>query len=216
MYLPAAFAEDRPEALFALVRAHPLGTLVTHGPAGLDADALPFELETPAQGPARLLAHVARANPVWQGVPPQGLPVLVVFHGPQAYVSPNGYPSKHRDHRQVPTWNYQRVHAHGRLRVREDARFLLALLGHLTRTHEQRNGEARPWRMSDAPPDYLAGLLDAIVGLEIEVERWEGKFKLGQNKALEDRLGAIAHLEARGPSDLAQAMRDALPRDADA
>lgn len=207
MYLPTAFEEHRPEALHALMRAHPLGTLVAHGPDGLDANHIPFELDT-AVGPHGLLrAHVARANPVWQQA--ADTEVLVVFRAADGYISPNWYPSKPEHHRHVPTWNYAVVHAHGVLRVRDDERFLRGLVARLTREHEARSQQQKPWKMGDAPTDYIDGLLKAIVGLEIEVSRLVGKYKLGQNREERDRLGAAAGLEGLGNVEAAKAMREA-------
>lgn len=207
MYLPTAFEEHRPEALHALMRAHPLGTLVAHGPDGLDANHIPFELD-PAVGPHGLLrAHVARANPVWQQA--ADTEVLVVFRAADGYISPNWYPSKPEHHRHVPTWNYAVVHAHGVLRVRDDERFLRGLVARLTREHEARSQQQKPWKMGDAPTDYIDGLLKAIVGLEIEVSRLVGKYKLGQNREERDRLGAAAGLEGLGNVEAAKAMREA-------
>jgi transcriptional regulator len=205
MYLPPHFAESRPEPLHRLLREHPLGALVTHGPDGLDADHLPFEFD-PGAGPhGRLTAHVARANPLWQRCA-SGTPVMVIFRGVQAYVSPNGYPSKHETHRQVPTWNYEVVHAHGVLTVRDDERFVRGLVARLTRRHEA--GEPVPWKMGDAPADYVDQMLRNIVGLEIEVTSLVGKSKLSQNKDTRDRLGAADALDARGHCEMAGRMRN--------
>ncbi|MDK3024074.1 FMN-binding negative transcriptional regulator [Cupriavidus taiwanensis] len=207
MYIPDAFAEQRPEALARIIHAHPLGMLVTHGPHGLDADHIPFEFD-PGTGPHGVLtAHVARANPVWQRCP-TGTPVMVVFRGADAYISPNWYPSKHEAHRQVPTWNYEVVHAHGTLAVRDDERFVRALVARLTRRHEA--AQPKPWKMGDAPPDYLDELLRSIVGIEITVTSLVGKVKLSQQKEARDRLGVAAALDAGGHRELAQSMRDAL------
>ncbi len=209
MYLPAHFEEKRPEVLHALMREHPLGQLITHGPDGLDANPLPFELDT-SVGPHGLLrAHVARANPVWQQA--ADTEVLVIFNAADGYISPNWYPSKPEHHRHVPTWNYARVHAHGVLRVRDDERFLRGLVARLTREHEARSQQTRPWKMGDAPGDYIDSMLKMIVGIEIEITRLVGKFKLGQNRELRDRLGAADGLTARGQTDLAQAMREIGP-----
>lgn len=204
MYTPAHFALTEPDALQRILRQHPLGMLVTHGPEGLDANHIPFEYD-PARGEhGTLTAHVARANPVWQRCA-GGADVLVVFRGVEGYISPNWYPSKHEAHRQVPTWNYEVVHAHGRLTVRDDEKFVRSVVARLTRSHEA--AEPQPWKMGDAPPDYLDAMLQAIVGLEIAVTRWEGKAKLSQNKAPLDRQGAVEALQARGREALAQAMR---------
>ncbi|KQP43458.1 FMN-binding negative transcriptional regulator [Pseudorhodoferax sp. Leaf274] len=204
MYLPAHFAEHRPDELQRLIQAHPLGTLVAHGPDGLDAEHIPFEFDAGAGPHGLLTAHVARANTLWQRCP-TGTPVLVVFHGAQAYISPNWYPSKHEAHRQVPTWNYEVVHAHGTITIRDDERFVRGLVARLTRRHEA--AEPRPWRMGDSAPDFIDGLLQNIVGIEIAVTRWVAKSKLSQNKEPRDRLQAADQLAALGHAELAQAMR---------
>jgi transcriptional regulator len=206
MYNPSHFQVDNPAVLHALIQAHPLGCLVTQSSTGLDANHLPFELLQEDDRPLRLIAHVARANPVWQQVR-DGDPVLVIFRAEQAYVSPGWYPSKHEAHEQVPTWNYRVVHAHGRIGVRDDEKFVRGVVGRLTRRHEAQNNAQAPWKMNDAPPDYLQRMLGAIVGLEIGVERLEGKFKLSQNKQERDRLGAAQALDELGHRGLARHMR---------
>lgn len=204
MYVPRPFAETRPEELQRLIREHPLGMLVTHTAAGLEANHLPFVLE-PDRGPAgTLLAHVARANPIWTEVR-DGDPVLVVFRGVQGYISPNWYPSKQETHRHVPTWNYAVVHAHGHIRVVDDETFVRGMVARLTRQSEA--AEPSPWRMSDAPTDYLAEQLHHIVGLEITLDRIEGKCKLSQNRDDRDFASTVGELELRGQSELAAAMR---------
>jgi transcriptional regulator len=206
MYVPKHFAEESPEALHAFVAAHPLGALVTQGPDGLDANHLPFLLD-PAKGQhGHLLAHVARANPIWTEVK-DGDAVLVIFRGEEAYISPNWYPSKHEAHRQVPTWNYQVVHAHGRIIIRDNEPFVRGVVAKLTRIHEASTGSASPWKMGDAPTDYLDQMLAAIVGIEIEITRIVGKSKLSQNREARDRSNVAAELDKRGESALAGAMR---------
>lgn len=204
MYLPTHFAETRPEELHRIVREHPLGMLVTHGEAGLDADHIPFEFD-PAAGPLGVLsAHVARANPLWQRCP-TGTPVMVVFRGAEGYISPSWYPSKHEAHRQVPTWNYEVVHAHGTLTVHDDERFVRGIVARLTRRHEAT--EATPWKMGDSAPEFIDGLLRAIVGIEVQLTSLVGKRKLSQNKEARDRIGAADRLQARGHGELARVMR---------
>lgn len=206
MYLPQDFAESRSEELFRVVREHPFGILVTQTSTGLDANHLPFLLEE-GRGPfGTLLAHVARANPIWQEVS-EGAEVMVVFRGPHGYISPNWYPSKQETHRHVPTWNYEVVHAHGRVHIRDDERFVRGVVARLTRAHEAR--EPRPWKMSDAESDYLAEQLRQIVGIEVELTRLEGKRKLSQNRDVRDFEGVVRALEVRGHHDLALAMRQA-------
>jgi transcriptional regulator len=204
MYTPPHFAENRPEQLHRILRDHPLGALVTHGAAGFDADHLPFEFD-PGAGPHGLLsAHVARANPLLQRCP-SGSPVLVIFRGAEAYVSPSWYPSKHETHRLVPTWNYEVVHAHGVLTVHDDERFVRRLVARLTRRHEA--AEPRPWKMGDSAPEFIDGMLRNIVGIEIAVTALEGKAKLSQNREARDLAGAADALEARGHGALADRMR---------
>lgn len=203
MYLPPHFAVTDPERLHQLIRAYPLGALITHGEGGLDANHLPFELDAGEGDHGVLHAHVARNNPLWQEVK-EGDEVLVIFKAADGYISPSWYPGKHEHHKLVPTWNYSVVHAHGRIQIRDDARFVRRLLANLTRHHEA--GETTPWKMADAPRDYLEAMVQAVVGIEIEITGLVGKFKLGQNKEAADRLGAANALQERGQSALAEAM----------
>lgn len=203
MYNPPHFQLTDAQALHRIIREHPLGVLVTQAPDGLDANHIPFEFD-PANGPlGTLTGHVARANPLWQQCRGDA-DVLVVFRGVEGYISPNWYPSKQATHRQVPTWNYEVVHAHGRLTIRDDGRFVRGVVARLTRSHEST--QPQPWKIGDAPPDYLDAMLQAIVGIEIAVTRLEGKAKLSQNKEALDRLGAVTALQAVGRKDLAAAM----------
>ena len=203
MYTPAHFRVTDAAALHRIIAAHPLGVLVTSHEGSLGANHIPFEFD-PAIGPlGRLSAHVARANPVWQQCL-AGADVLVIFRGKESYISPNWYPSKHETHRQVPTWNYEVVHAHGRLRVRDDEKFLRGVLARLTRVHEAQ--EPRPWKMGDSAPEYIDMMLRAVVGLEIDITALEGKSKLSQNREPRDVAGAVQMLRQRGSDELAQSM----------
>ncbi|MFM4719515.1 FMN-binding negative transcriptional regulator [Aeromonas bivalvium] len=204
MYLPPHFEATDPAALHRLMQAHPLGALVTFGEQGLDANHLPFEFDADEGEHGILRAHVARNNPLWQEVK-EGQEVLVIFRAAEGYISPSWYPSKQAHHKQVPTWNYAVVHAHGRIRVRDDARFVRRLLASLTRTQEA--AEPAPWKMADAPRDYLEAMVQAVVGIEIEITGLVGKFKLSQNKEEGDRLGAVDALQAKGQTALAAAMQ---------
>lgn len=200
MYMPRSFKETRNDALQALMRDYPFAAVVTGTSAGLAANHLPLEL---IDG-TTLHGHVARGNELAQA---DGANVLVIFQGPDAYVSPNWYPSKHETGREVPTWNYAVVHVHGRLRVVEDNEWLLALLHRLTDNHEA--GQAQPWRLTDAPADHTDKLLKAIVGLEITIDRIEGKFKLSQNHPSANRSGVVEGLRQRAhrhDHDLAKLM----------
>lgn len=204
MYLPAHFAETRPDHLHRIIRDHPLGMLVRHGERGLDADHLPFELDENAGPQGRLLAHVARANPLWRECA-AGIEVMVVFRGAQAYISPNWYPSKQEAHRQVPSWNYEVVHAHGVLTAQDDERFVRGVVARLTRRHEA--GEPLPWKMGDSPAEFIDSMLRNIVGIEVAIRSLVGKAKLSQNREERDRLGAADALDARGAQALAARMR---------
>ncbi len=207
MYLPQQFAEPRIDELHRIVRENSLGMLVTNTAAGLEANHLPFLLDVDAGGAGRLTAHVARANPVWRDAR-DGEQVLVVFRGAQGYISPSWYPGKHETHRRVPTWNYEVVHVHGSLHVRDDEKFVRGVVARLTRQHEADLPE--PWRMGDAPQDYLAEQLRNIVGIEVRIGRLEGKRKLNQHHQPQDREGAIRGLQSRGNPGLAQAMKNTL------
>lgn len=202
MYLPPPFTAPPADELHRLIAAHPLGMLVAPTSHGLDAVHIPF-LFDPARADA-LLAHLARANPFWQQVA-DGAEVLVVFRGVDGYMSPNWYPSKAETHRHVPTWNYQVVHVHGRLRIRDDERFVRGVVARLTRVHEA--AQPVPWKMGDAPADYLGEQLAKIVGLEVEVTRMEGKIKLSQNRDARDFAAIVQTLEEGGQHALAAEMK---------
>lgn len=209
MYQPRHFAQDDPQALRALLDAHPFATLVSTGEGGLTADHLPFVFDPDDGTQGALHGHVARANPVWQRADAQ--PVLAVFQGVQAYVSPNWYPSKAEHHKAVPTWNYTVVHAHGVLRAVTDVDWLRGLVERLTARHEA--GREQPWSIDEAPPDYLAQMLKAIVGVRIELTQLVGKWKLSQNRSEADRAGVADGLAADGAEAMAALIRpEARPR----
>jgi transcriptional regulator len=203
MYIPSQFNEPRAEVLHALIAAHPFGTLFSHGESGMDANHLPFELNAGEKSHGVLKAHVARANPLWQELN-NGDEVLVVFRAGDAYISPSWYPSKHEFHKQVPTWNYRVVHAHGRITIHDDERYVRGLVARLTRVHEA--SQPSPWKMTDSASDYIDAMLRAIVGIEIEITQLVGKIKLGQNKDARDIHGAGAALNAQGEHAIGDAM----------
>lgn len=180
--------------LHALVRAQPLATLVVAHEGSLHVNHVPLYLD-PTRGPhGTLVGHVGRGNGVWPLLPQTA---VAVFHGPQAYVSPSWYPSKAVDGKQVPTWNYATVHAHGTLSAVEgDPERLRAILNTLTETQEAHR--PHPWHVDDAPADYLQKMLGAIVGVELAVERWEGVWKINQNRTDADRAGVVEGLRAEG------------------
>ncbi len=202
MYLPKHFEETRIEVLHALVRAHPLGALVTLGAGGLEANHIPFEIDPDPAPFGTLRGHVARANPVWRELS-RGAEALAIFQGPSTYVSPSWYPSKQADGKVVPTWNYAVVHAYGPLRAVDDAAWLRAFVERLTNRHE--SGRTAPWHVTDAPADYVDKMVTAIVGIELPVTRLVGKWKTSQNRPARDRAGVVAGLEQDG-GDAARAM----------
>ena len=209
MYLPSHFEETRPAVLQALLRQHPLGLLISQDAQGLPvADALPFLLDPgpdPSQ-PGTLVGHVARANPLWRSAS-VGRPVLVVFQGPGAYVSPSAYPGKAEHGKVVPTWNYAMVQARGHLRVVDQPAAALALVSRLTAHHEA--ALPQPWAVADAPEDYITAMLRAIVAIEIPLTALVGKYKLSQNRSVADRQAVATQLQAAGAEaqDLAAWMR---------
>lgn len=199
MYQPPHFVETRPEFLHGLIAAYPLGALVTLGPDGLTADHIPFLLDPSGGEHGTLIAHVARANPAWQVLEAQGSSsqeCLVIFQGPTSYISPNWYPTKQATHEVVPTYNYAVVHVHGTPVIHHDPKRLRAIVGRLTRTMESR--QPTPWKMADAPPAFVEGQLEKIVGVEIPIARMAGKWKASQNRPAADRAGATEGLRLGG------------------
>ena len=200
MYAPKAFEEADPATLGSLVAAHPLGTWVVWHGDGPVANHVPFQLDADRGPHGTLVGHVARANPVWQGLDGGARSrSLVVFQGAQGYVTPSWYASKREHGKVVPTWNYAVVHAHGLALAIEDRERLLAIVRGLTEVHEA--GRAHPWAVEDAPSDFTAQLLEAIVGIEIPLDRLVGKWKMSQNRPEADRLGVAAGLVADAPAD---------------
>ncbi len=193
MYQPASFRDDSLESQIALVRAHPLGMLISHGEQGLVADPLPFLIDADEQGNIVLRAHLSRTNPHWSLL--QTLQeCLVVFQGREGYVSPGWYETKRQTGKVVPTWNYSVVQLRGVPRVTEDAGWLRQQLDGLTALQEGRQPE--PWHIGDAPANYIAAQIRGIVGIEISVTHREGKWKMSQNRNAEDVEGVIAALRA--------------------
>ena len=197
MYVPPAFREDRPEALHAAMRAATLPILVTLGADGMVASHVPMLLDAAAGRHGTLIGHLARANPQ-AGTSGEA---LAIFTGPDAYVSPSLYPSKMVDEKVVPTWNYVAVHAAGPITFFEDAARILDVVTRLTEREEGKR--ERPWAVSDAPDDFVAGMLRAIIGFTIPIARLEGKWKMSQNRQPADRAGVRAGMEAAGRADIA-------------
>ena len=209
MYQPPAFREDRIEVQHALIRAHPLGLLSTAGPGGLIANPFPFLLDSQAsevgdaskggdasgEGLGTLRLHIARANPQWRELEAVE-ECLVVFQGPQDYVTPSWYATKRETGKVVPTWNYATVHAWGRPRIMNDDAWLRRQIEDLTGSRESQRTE--PWQVGDAPENFIAAQMRGIVGVEISILRIEGKWKMSQNRPEADRAGVIAGFREAG------------------
>jgi transcriptional regulator len=199
LYNPPQFKEDDVAALHAALRENGFGSLVTLGADGLEASHVPMLID-PAPAPyGTLIGHIARANPQWRTARPD-VPALAMFLGPNAYITPAWYPTKHENGKVVPTWNYTAIHASGTLTFFEDPERLLALVTRLTEHHEAKRAE--PWAVSDAPADYVQGMLKGIVGFELAITRLEGKWKMSQNRPAADRAGVVEGLTREGgPSE---------------
>jgi transcriptional regulator len=196
LYRQQHFREDRPEVLHALIRRHPLGTLITNE-GGLDANHLPFILTAGADGRDRLQAHLPRTH---DGIPAlrAGGEVLLVFRGAESYITPSWYPSKHEHGRAVPTWNYVVVQAWGRPAIIDDRDWVMAQIAALTAQHE--GDRAEPWSIFDALADYTEKMVAALVGVDVVIDRIEGKWKVSQNRSEADRQGVVEGLRCEMPS----------------
>ena len=198
MYIPKHFAETDLVRLHGLMRAFPLATVVSPGKEGLEANHLPLQLDASAGPKGTLRGHVARANPLASAAVDGE--ILVIFQGHDRYISPAGYASKAEHGKVVPTWNYTAVHAHGRLRLIDEADWLLAQVTALTAEHEA--GLAKPWAVTDAPADYIAKMLGAIVGIEVTITRLLGKWKVSQNQPPANQASLVAALAGEPMAEL--------------
>ncbi|MSO89998.1 MAG: FMN-binding negative transcriptional regulator [Acetobacteraceae bacterium] len=197
MYNPPGFREERTEVLHTAIRSVGLAILVTTGPDGLMASHIPMLLDTDAGPLGTLIGHVARGNPQARATGP----ALAIFQGLDAYITPSWYPSKQVDQKVVPTWNYVAVHATGTLETFEDPPRLLDIVTRLTERFEGARG--KPWAVSDAPADYVAGMLKGITGLVLPIVNLEGKWKMSQNRTPADSAGVVGGLRADGRDDVA-------------
>jgi len=204
MYEPPLHRQEDLAAQHALIRAHPLGLLISHGASGLLANAIPFLIFPEASTLGTLQAHVARANPQWRDLQ-TAEEALVVFQGVQHYITPSWYETKRETGKVVPTWNYLIVQARGRPRMIEDADWPRAQSEALTSKKEA--SRAKPWAVGDAPEDFVASQIRQIVGVEIEITDIKGKWKVSQNRKAEDRAGVIAGLEAEGDPEAEEMAR---------
>jgi transcriptional regulator len=212
MYQPLPHRQEQLEAQHALIGSHPLGLLISHGAAGLEANSIPFLIDPQASKLGTLQAHMARANGQWRGLSAAS-DVLVIFQGGDHYITPGWYETKRETGKVVPTWNYVMVQARGRPRVIEDAGWLRAQIEALTTRHER--ARAKPWAVGDAPDDFIEIQIKAIVGVEIEITDIAGKWKASQNRPAADRAGVIAGLEALGDEaslEMASIVRDAATK----
>lgn len=197
MYQPDHYRVDDIAEMHALMRGRPLATLISSAELGLYATHLPTVLKP--EGPfGTIECHLARANPHWKDLAAGG-EALMIFQGPDAYITPNWYPSKAEHGKTVPTWNYAAVHAYGRPAVMQDAAWLRRHVGELT--DQQERSEAVPWKVSDAPERYVDVMLRGIVGFRFEIVRLEGKWKMSQNRELNDQLGVTKGLDQRAEGD---------------
>ncbi len=201
MYTPTHFQETDAAAIEAMIEAYPLAALVAQAPDGLVANHLPLLREGDA-----LVGHIALANDLHR-ILDDGAEVLAIFRGEDSYISPNWYPTKAETHKAVPTWNYQVVHVHGRIRFQHDRKTKLALVGRLTKRHEEAENGTAGWRMADAPKDYLEAMLDNIVAFRIEIVRVQAKSKLNQNRADADFNAVTEEMTGRGKAGLAARMQ---------
>ena len=195
MYQPPHFREDRLDVQHRLILTHPLGLLISAGPGGLQANHVPFLIDAAASEHGTLRAHLARANPQLAELA-NVTECLVVFQGPQQYISPSLYPTKQETGKVVPTWNYITVHAWGRPQVMDDPAWVRRQVDDLTRHNE--GPRAAPWQVSDAPETFVTAQVKGIVGVEIPIARIEGKWKVSQNRPAIDRAGVVAGLQREG------------------
>lgn len=192
MHVPSQFIETNATTLHDLIKAHPLGTWITSYKDNIEVNHIPFVLEVDSNGLATLKGHINRTNPLLKSLNALSNSV-VVFQGAESYISPSWYASKPIDQKVVPTWNYAVVHAHGKAQLHSEKEWLLSHLNSLTDSQENRR--TQPWRVSDAPDDYIARMLRGIVGIEIPIEKLEGTWKTSQNKSNDDKLGVIRGLD---------------------
>lgn len=195
MYIPKFNEENDTSVLHSFIKENPFGAWATVSEGEITVNHIPFVLHEKEGEFGTLVGHVARANPVWKSFSTE-LESAIIFQGDNAYITPSWYPSKHEHGKAVPTWNYAVVHAYGTPRIVEDSEWLLAHVNEITDLHE--SSQRLPWKVSDAPDEFIKKLLGVIVGIEIPLTRLKGKMKLGQNRPEPDKLGTIAGLKSRG------------------
>jgi transcriptional regulator len=206
VYVPAHFNEDRVAVLHEMIRSSGLATLVSMTAEGLIASHAPLMLDPDPAPFGTLIGHLAKANPHARAAD-AGVQTLVIIQGTDGYITPSYYAAKQEHGKVVPTWNYIAVHAYGTLEVFDDPARLLGVVTRLTQLNE--NSRAQPWAVSDAPADFVAGMLRGIVGIALPIARLEGKVKMSQNRPAADIAGVVAGLRRDGRDDLAQAVGSA-------
>ncbi len=197
MYVPDHFKVDDIAQMHALMRGRPFAALVSAGASGLYASHLPTVLKDAGEFGV-IECHLARANPHWRDLA-AGDEALMIFQGPDGYITPNWYPTKADTGKVVPTWNYAIVHAYGRPEVHDDREWLKRHVGELTA--QQEKSEAQPWKLSDAPDSYIDVMTRGIVGFRFAITRLQGKWKMSQNREKPDWEGVVRGLEARASGD---------------
>lgn len=200
MYCPSDFQENRLHEMTRLIAQWPLATIICDTPSGLEANHIPLiyqgmvSRQDAVSGPGKFIGHVAKSNPLWRVSAEQKL--LVVFHGPSSYISPNWYATKHETGKVVPTWNYTVVHASCTLEAIHDPQRILAIVSQLT--DHQESSQSSPWRISDAPAEFTEALIGQIVGIELKIEHMQGKWKVSQNQPTQNQASVMLALQSEG------------------
>jgi transcriptional regulator len=206
MYVQSLFEEHRADALFGLIAANPLGAIITTRPSSIEVDHLPCSVHPEIGTHGTLRCHSARGNPIWKALLDNSN-VTVVFQSPNAYISPNWMPGRKRHGKVAPSWNYAAVHAYGHARIVQDHDWLKQHLHDLSAPQEAKRDDA--WSLAEAPPEFVNGLLDYVVGIEITVERLVGKWFVGQQRSPSDREGVVLGLLAE-KTDAATAVAEMM------
>jgi len=201
MYVPSHFEESGIEVLHELIRACPFATLVTMSSGGINANHIPLHLSRESGQYGTLRGHVARSNPVWIDLV-SDIEALTIFQGPDSYITPSWYPTKQEHGKVVPTWNYAVVHAYGALRIIDDPVWLRNQLEILVAQHEAKFN--KPWAITDAPREYTDHMIGAIVGIEIEITKLSGKWKVSQNQPAQNQEGVIKGLKDFDSTDASE------------
>ena len=205
MHIPSKFKQKNESQLKDLIREYPFATLITQSESGIEATHLPVILNC-IKGKDIIQAHIAKANKIWEVVK-EGSEILLIFNGPNCYISPNYYPTKKETGKAVPTWNYVVVHVKGRISFIHDEKWVYSMIDSLTSIHE--SNQDIPWSMADAPETFIKKMLPAIVGIEISIDSIEGQWKLSQNQPQANKLGVVKGLEPH-KSDVSKLVKNQM------